>query len=167
MTENIKKTILIFSLFIGLLLTSSGFNRTSLNTSIGKDMPTIADEQINNALKQCENDGKYVLLSFWSTSDALSRQSVNDYTSWLKTNGNSKIDLLSVNFDKSERLFQEIVKRDGLNSDMQFNVSGNQAFKIKDEFHLDKGYGSILLDPSGKIIAHNPTREQLDDILFS
>lgn len=167
MAENIKKTILIFSLFIGLLLTSSGFNKTSLNTSIGKEMPSIADEQINNALKQCESDGKYVLLSFWSSSDALSRQNVNDYTSWLKANGNSKIDLLSVNFDKSERLFQEIVRRDGLNSEMQFNVSGNQAYKIKDEFHLDKGYGSILLDPSGKIIAHNPTREELENLTVS
>lgn len=167
MAENLKKTILIFSFFIGLLITSSGFNKTSLNTSIGKELPAIANEQINNVLKECENNGKYVLLSFWSTSDALSRQSVNDYTSWLKTNGNSKIDLLSVNFDKSERLFQEIVKRDGLDSEMQFNVSGNQAYKIKDEFHLNKGYGSILLDPTGKIIAHNPTREELNDILYS
>lgn len=166
MTENIKKTILIFSFFIGLLVTSAGYNKTSLNTTIGKTIPEIADENINNALRQCEQDGKYILLSFWSTSDGLSRQSVNDYTSWLKSNGNNKIDLLSVNFDKSERLFQEIVKRDGLFSDMQFNVSGNQAYKLKNEFHLDDGYGSLLLDPNGKIIAHNPTREQLEDIVL-
>lgn len=162
-----KNTILILSLFIGLLVTSSGFNKTSLNTSIGKNMPEIADAKINDALRQCEREGKYVLLSFWSTSDGLSRQSVNDYTSWLKTNGNDKIDLLSVNFDKSERLFEEIVKRDGLIDEMQFNVSGNQAYKIKDEFHLDDGFGSLLLDPSGKIISHNPTREELDEIMLS
>lgn len=167
MNGNLKKTILLCSFFVGLLITSAGYNRTSLNTNIGKPLPEITDAKINDALQQCERDGKYVLLSFWSTSDGQSRQSVNDYTSWLRNNGNGKIDLLSVNFDKSEGLFHEIVKRDGLISDMQFNVSGNTAYKIKDEFHLDNGYGSLLLDPSGKIIAHNPTREQLDDIILS
>lgn len=159
-----KKTIVILSLFIGLLITSSGFNKTSLNTSIGKELPAIADDEISKALEQCEHDGKYVLINFWSTADGGSRQSVNDYTAWLNTHGNGKIDLLSVNFDKSEKLFKEIVRRDGLNDEMQFNVSGNLAQQIKDEFHLDNGYGSLLIDPKGQIIYHNPTAEDLNRI---
>ena len=159
-----KKTILILSLFIGLLVTSSGFNKTSLNTSIGKELPEIACDEINKVLEQCERDGKYVLINFWSTTDGSSRQTVNDYTTWLKTHGNNKIDLLAVNFDKSERLFKEIVRRDGLNDEMQFNVSGNQARQIMDEFHLEKGYGSLLVSPSGQIVYHNPTREDLSRI---
>ena len=159
-----KKTIVILSLFIGLLITSSGFNKTSLNTSIGKELPSIANDEISKAIEQCENAGKYVLINFWSAADGGSRQSVNAYTSWLNANGNNKIDLLSVNFDKSEKLFKEIVKRDGLIEEMQFNVSGNLARKIKDEFHLDNGYGSLLIDPKGQIIYHNPTAEDLNRI---
>lgn len=159
-----KKTILIFSLFIGLLITSSGFNKTSLNTSVGKELPEISNNMISEALNQCERDGKYVLLNFWSSADGISRQSTNEYTSWLNKHGNGKIDLLSINFDKSERLFQEIVKRDSLNDEMQFNVSGNQAMQIKDDFHLDNGYGSLLIDPSGQIISHNPTPDFLRSI---
>ena len=161
-----KKTILILSLFIGLVITSSGFNKTSLNTSIGKEIPTIVDEEISNAIEQCERDGKYVLITFWSATDGESRKTTNDYTSWLNSTGIKKVDLLSVNFDKSERLFQEIVKRDGLNEDMQFNVSGNLAKKIKDDFHLDHGYGTLLIDPSGQIVAHNPSIDEVSRIVL-
>ena len=162
-----KKTILILSLFIGLLITSSGFNKTSLNTSIGKDLPEIANDEISKVIEQCERDGKYVLINFWATTDGNSRQSVNDYTAWLNAHGNGKIDLLSVNFDKSERLFKEIVKRDGLIDETQFNVSGNQARQIMNEFHLDNGYGSLLINPSGRIIYHNPSPEDLSKIAGS
>ncbi len=168
MTGNIKQTILICSLFIGLLITSSGFNRTSLNTSIGKQMPTLAVDEIDRIIEQCEKEGKYVLINFWSTSDGDSRKTANDYTTWIDEDDiNSKIDLLSVNFDKSEKLFHEIVRRDGLKEETQFNVSGNQASKIIDDFHLEQGYGSLLIDPSGQIVSHNPSRSELERIAGS
>lgn len=159
-----KKTILILALFIGLLITSSGFNKTSLNTSIGKLAPALAIDKIENVIDQSEQEGKYVLLSFWSTTDGASRMSVNNYNNWMSNRQPENVDFLSVNFDKSERLFHEIVKRDGLNSDQQFNVSGNQAKQIIRDYHLDKGYGSILISPEGKIVAHNPTNGDLAKI---
>lgn len=156
-----KKTILLVVLFIGLLITSSGFNKTTLNTTIGKIAPSLSYDVIDNAIKQSEDEGKYVLLSFWSTTDGASRLSTNDYSFWLNNHNDSNIELISVNFDKSEKLFREIVKRDGLNDEQQYNVSGNLAQHIKDEFHLDNGYGSLLIDPSGTIVAHNPSTEEL------
>lgn len=162
MTVNIRQTILIAVLFFGLLLTSSAFNRTSPNTNIGKTIPEIANEDISLALKQCESEGKYILVNFWSASDGLSRQSANVYTSWVARHGDDRVDLLSVNFDKSEALFREVVRHDGLNEKMQFNVSGYQARRIMDEFHLHDGYGTLLIAPDGEIIAHNPTTRQLE-----
>lgn len=156
-----KKTILIAALFIGLLITSSGFNKTSLNTSIGKMAPALSSVEIDDAIKKSEDEGKYVLLSFWSASDGASRLTTNDYDSWLSKNDSGNIELLAVNFDKSEKLFKEIVKRDGLDDSRQFNVSGNLARHIKDEYHLDDGYGSILIDPDGMIVAHNPSTNEL------
>lgn len=160
-----KKTILIFSLFIGLLITSSGFNRTSLNTSIGKQLPSIANEKISDALARSESEGKYVLLNFWSAADGNSRRSAKDYTNWMLNNSEAAVDVLSVNFDKSEGLFREIVKRDGLVNDKQFNVSGYQAQQIIDNFHLNDGYGSLLVSPEGEIVAHNPTLSDLDHLI--
>lgn len=156
-----KKTILLLALFIGLFVTSSGFNSTSLNTAIGKDAPEIDCYDISQAIKQCEDQGRYVLLSFWSSTDGPSRMSVNNYDSWLENNRDAKVDLLAVNFDKSSNLFREIVKRDGLDGDYQYNVAGETAKQIIHDYHLDNGYGSLLIDPQGKIIAHNPTIETL------
>ena len=152
-----KKTILLLALFLGLLVTSTGFNSTSLNTAIGKDAPQIDCYEISQAIKQCEDQGRYVLLSFWSSTDGPSRLSVNTYDTWLENNRGAKVDLLAVNFDKSSNLFHEIVKRDGLDKDYQYNVAGETARQIIHDYHLDSGYGSLLIDPQGKIIAHNPT----------
>lgn len=156
-----KKTILIFALFLGLLITSSGFNSTSLNTSIGKPLPDINNEDIDNALAKSQSEGKYVVVNFWSASDGSSRRVVNDYSHWLSQNSEAPVELLSINFDKSERLFNEIVRRDGIARETQHNVSGYQAQEIIRNFHLEDGYGSLLVDPNGEIIAHNPTTSQL------
>jgi len=159
-----KKTILIFAFFMGLLITSSEFNKTNLNTSIGKPTPTMALEEIEQVIYENEQNGKYILLSFWSTTDGASRLAVNNYNNWINNNKPSNLCFLSVNFDKSEKLFQEIVKRDGLDEKLQFNVSGIQAKKIIKDYNLNEGYGSILIDPEGIIVAHNPSDVLLDKI---
>lgn len=156
-----KKTILIFALFVGLLITSSGFNRQSLNTAIGKDAPEISNFDISETIKQCEDAGRYVLLSFWSSADGASRLSVNNYDAWLNHNRDANIDLLAVNFDKSSTLFNEIVRRDSLDNSYQFNVGGEVARQIRNDYHLDDGYGSLLINPQGMIVAHNPSTDVL------
>lgn len=159
-----KKTVLLFALFIGLLITSSGFNRTSLNTSIGKSAPDLALDKIEQVIKQNEDSDKYVLLAFWSASDGASRAAVNNYNSWINNNRPANIDFVSVNFDKSESLFHAIVKQDSLDPSKQFNVSGNIARQIINDYHLDDGYGSLLIDPEGVIVAHNPTDSRLKEV---
>ena len=160
-----KKTILIITLFVGLLISSSGFNSHIFSTTPGALAPTVADKEINHIISQSESEGHYILLTFWSTSDGASRKNVNDYTAWIHSNNSSKIEMLSVNFDKSENLFREIVKRDGLDSQKQFNVKGSIARQITDEFNLNKGLGSVLISPEGKIVCANPTIEQLNAII--
>ncbi len=160
-----KKTILIFTLFVGLLITSSGFNSHIFSTNPGAIAPTVADKEISDLINQSENEGHYVLLTFWSTSDGVSRKSVNDYTAWLHANDNANVEMLSVNFDKSESLFREIVKRDGLDSEKNFNVKGVAARQIAEEFNLDKGFGAVLIAPNGRVVCVNPTLEQLNGVI--
>lgn len=160
-----KKTIFIIALFLGLLITSSGFNRTSLNTAIGKEAPAVADYAIAQAIKNGEQQGNYVLLSFWSSVDGQSRQKIHDYDNWLSNNDRAKLEVVAVNFDNSKGLFSEIIRRDGLTTSSQFNVEGDIARQIIHDYHLGDGYGSILISPEGEIVAHNPTLEQLDKIV--
>lgn len=159
-----KRTLLIFLLFIGLLITSSGFNQEGKNIAVGSLLPDIADNEISDLIRTYEKEGEYVLINFWSSTDGNSRLSTNTYTSWLKRNDNSKINMISINFDKSDKLFRQIVKFDDMNTGLQFNVSGHKADKIQSDFNLKNGYGSILVDPEGRIVSHNPTIDYLNHI---
>lgn len=160
-----KKTILIFTLFVGLLISSSGFNEYIFSTTPGSFAPIVPDTEINDIISQSENNGQYVLLTFWTSTDGEARKSINDYSAWIHDKSTDRLDLLSINFDKSENLFREIVKRDGIGCYQHFNVSGTTARHITDTFNLSKGYGSILIAPDGRVVCVNPTRDQLNEVL--
>ena len=110
--------------------------------------------------------GKYVLVNFWAADDAASRLQTMEYSRFLS--GRTEDDqfcLLSVNFDRSERLFREIVRRDNLMAETQFHVQGDDAAEIIDAYRLDKGYRSFLIDPDGMIVATNPDTRTLASIM--
>lgn len=160
-----KQTFLIAALFIGLLIISASFNKTERNTAIGKDAPEIAINTDRDSIDLNSLKGKYVLLSFWASDDARSRAAVNDYTAWCNTNKKTNLSFVGINFDDSKTLFNEIVKLDRLNAPQQYNVTGNTAKELEMKYHLDDGYGSLLIDPEGVIIAHNPTDAQLGQLI--
>ena len=62
---------------------------------------------------------------------------------------------------RSAGLFNQIVTRDNLDSDAQFNVQGKQAERIIADYDLDNGYGSYLIGPDGHIAAINPSISNL------
>ena len=74
---------------------------------------------------------------------------------------NDRMSHIAINFDKSKGLFNEIVKRDNLDAAAQFNVQGEVASTIKRDFHLENGFETVLIDPSGVIIAKNPSIESI------
>jgi len=164
----IKKTLFIIAVFIGLLFCAVGFTDSQFRTAVGQKAPALILQEMEGyapgtSLK--DNLGKYVMLNFWKATDAPSRKAVNEYTAWLRSHPGNQLKLLSVNLDDTSQLFDEIVRRDSLIKSTQYHVSGDAARAIKDTYGLDKGLGSLLIAPDGKIISHNPTIEDLDEIL--
>ncbi len=160
-----KKTFLIAALFLGLLIVSAAFNKTERNTEIGKDAPEITISTAGDTIDLNSLKGKYVLISFWASDDACSRAAANNYTAWTNRHKNTNLSYVGINFDDSKTLFNEIVRLDGLNPVQQHNVSGDDAKDLEMKYHLDDGYGSLLIDPEGKIIAHNPTDTELGQLV--
>lgn len=156
-----KKTILIAALFIGLLITSSGFNKSELATNIGHEAPSLGDSGIDDVISANRRNDRYTLLTFWSVLDANSRNNINKYTAWHHKHEDSKLSVMGVNLDDSENLFNEIVRLDGLDRADQFQIGGNDARRVRYDYSIEDGYGSVLIDPSGLIVAHNPTPEDL------
>lgn len=159
-----KKTILTAIVFIGVLLVAVGYSDSRYRTSIGHIAPDILIPAADSAYTLDRMRGDYVLLNFWSSTDAPSRRATNDYTAFLRHHPESDIKLVSINFDHSRALFNEFVRRDSLMSATQFFAAGDTARAIADTYGLDRGLGTVLINPQGKIIAHNPSWDYLEDI---
>lgn len=159
-----KKTILLIIVLTVMLVISVGYSDSRHRTAIGEPAPPLVLSRPDTTLVLRDAPGKYVLLNFWSSTDALSRQLINRYTAWLRANPDADLDLVSVNFDSSPRMFGEIVRRDGLMPATQFHVAGDTARVVASAYGLRNAYGSLLIGPDGKIVAHNPDEVTLTQI---
>lgn len=165
-----KKTMkLMMSLFV-VLVFSSAFTGSGIAPVRGSIAPAVKLNDKNNVLAPAQHQGKYLLLNFWSAADGKSRLKANELNTAVKelngSDGNDpKVSLVSVNFDRSEKLFREIVKRDNLDAQSQFYATGKEADKLRRAYNLHKGLSSFLIGPDGRILAVNPDKKDLTKIL--
>lgn len=150
--------------FVLLLIFTSAYRSDVFQAKKGSLAPEFSiSNNINNVTLR-DMKGKFVLLSFWSSADADSRISNIQYDAYVhKTN--SKLALISVNFDRNEKIYREIVRRDKLQENSQFFDQGGKESKLYKTYHLDQGYKSYLINPAGEIIAENPSTSQLANLL--
>lgn len=150
-----------------LLLFSSAFKGSGIAPSVGSFAPRFEIRNEEASVSLDDYRGKYVVLSFWAAADARSRLRCNELTTAVDAVNSrndiadDRICLVAVNFDRSRKLFQEIVRRDNLDNDTQFYVDGSSADRLRRDYDLDNGYNSFLISPQGKIIAVNPTSDYL------
>lgn len=161
----------IIVIFAALLGFGSASTSNAVDGKVGSLAPMFKVERADTTVALDDMKGKWVLLNFWSSSDAGSRIACKEYTE-LEQNlasGNSgeRFHLLSVNIDRSERLFREIVRRDGLSAKSQFYIENGHADKLVRDYHLESGLNSYLIDPSGRIVAKNPTAHQLIELAIN
>ncbi len=155
---------------IVVLIFSTAFIGSGIAPARGSIAPALKLNDKENIIAPESFKGKYVLLNFWSAADGKSRLKTNELNAAVKElnkndNNKGKISLVSVNFDRSEKLFHEIVKRDNLDAQSQFYATGKDAENLRRAYNLQKGLNSFLINPKGKIIAVNPSRNDLSRIL--
>jgi len=159
-----KKAMIIIATFAVLLvLITAGTNR-AVDGMKGYRAPMFRIENNDSTVALDQLKGQWVLLQFWKSSDASSRIAVKQYTdmeSKLDSLTTERFQHLAVNMDRNERLFNEVVRRDGLSAESQFHASGSRAEKLIADYHLKSGMHAYLIDPSGKIVAKNPSEEEM------
>ena len=164
MTHTIKQTMLLGALLLGLIVASAGVGTQSADTAIGKKAPVVQLDRVQSAINADELKGKYVLITFWNSSDAASREACNRYNAWFNAHRPADARFVGINFDDSPEMFREIVRRDSLTGTDQYHDSRPEAEAIYRTYHLEKGYGSLLVSPQGRIVSHNPDLLQLQQI---
>ena len=158
--------IVIFAVLLGL---GSAATNTAVDGKNGYRAPMFRVERNDSVIALDDMKGKWVLLQFWTSSDPASRIACRDYSDFeecqASDNFQERFRLLSVNLDRSENLFREIIRRDNLKAGAQYHVNKDEAVKITEAYHLDNGFKSFLIDPEGRIIATNPTSVTLTQVL--
>lgn len=162
-----KQIVTIAMLFTVLLVTMSAHTERTHDASEGYNAPALTVSSNDTTMSLADLKGQYVMLTFWDSTDPASRIAVNRYSAIARTKANSRtLSLLAINFDRSERLFREIVRHDNLEDAFNVNVAaGETRQKLAADWDLKSGLKSFLIDPQGKIIAVNPSREQIIDII--
>lgn len=168
------RTLKITALFAVITLTLAAHTTRMVDAAPGQIAPdfelsTSADSTDDSTPRSffiSDLKGEYVLVNFWSTTNAASRVAAGTYDQLMKDNDfGGRLNLLNLNFDGNAALFDAIVRQDGLDTTMQYHLAGEAAQEIAETYHLDQGYRAILIDPNGKIVAVNPTPADIATIV--
>ena len=161
-----KKTMYFIAFFAVLIISVSAHTGRVSEAAKGYNAPLFElTTDSDSTFSLADMKGRYVLLTLWNSENPGSRIDVNRYQAFARNADKERFCLLSVNFDRSERLFREIVRMDNLSAESQFNVQGAKAREIAQSYNLSAGYNAYLIDPVGKIVAVNPSDSMLASII--
>jgi hypothetical protein len=152
----------LFFVSAALIMMGSGTKEVKLTegTKPGSLAPEI---QLQGCSLRCN---EYVLLQFWAAYDPGSRVKNILMHNEATRLGLSNLKLVSISFDKSKSVFEETIKADHLITGTQVNDDSGEKSKTFKTYRLDKGFGNVLIDPHGVIVAKNIEADELKTILL-
>lgn len=144
-----------------IVFTSVGSTKV-VDSKVGHEAPQLELDCKAGKMSLQSHRGGYVLLTFWSSGDASSRVKNLQYDRLAdKKEG---VVHLSVNFDRTESLFEEICKMDNLTQGTQFYCNDEQRMRLMELWRQENGYSTFLINPEGVIVAVNPEMSELQQI---
>ena len=163
MIKNVKWIFVV--LIISSLISFSfvGKNKTTEGLTIGDKAPTftICGEKQLIDLKDLR--GKYVLLSFWASYDALSRMQNATLNHAVAQADN--VEMVSVSFDEYKSIFNETIKKDQISTSNCFVELAGVSSDLYQTYRLKRGFKNFLLDENGVIVAKDVTVSELSSYL--
>ena len=143
-----RRTFTAIATIAILLVFTSSYNSYDVSVDINSFAPNFEISKLGNHFKLSETRGNYVIVNFWTSDYAEARIGKN-------------LSFISVNFDDSDNMFKELVRTDGLSEVSQFYEKDGMESEVYKRYRLKSGMNSYLLDKDGKILAINPTQQQL------
>jgi hypothetical protein len=158
-----NKTLLTIAISGLLLLLTSAYYTAPADSRIGFKAPSLVLDNNNGLSPLQQHRGENVLVTFWTSVDVQSRLDNMHYDRLSRQDGASYVHV-SVNLDRSESVFNNIVVLDNLDRSAQFTATVDAQEGIIKGWRLDEGYHSFLLDGQGKIIAVDPDEQTLSKL---
>lgn len=160
----------------------------------GEEAPAVVVKRNGESQALDAMRGKWIVLSFWASTDPVSRFTQNKIAAIINSsnrnnhdsNGNdaeiefktpagvyslgkqTKVEVVSVNFDRSEPLMNEIVSLDNLIESSQSRVESKAEIKrLCEAFQMNNGLRSFIISPDGKLVMADPDEKTLMTLLAS
>lgn len=146
--------VLMFTSASGNVASDSRLGSKAANFTIGNDSSVVTLSQFR---------GTCVLLSFWSSADAVARLDNMRYSKLAQSN--DKLELLAVNFDRSRALFDEVVLSDSLDTSSQYYCELQDRKQFDQRWGTAEQFNTYLIDSRGVVVAVNPSENELKAVL--
>ena len=150
------------TLAVVMLFTSASSNNERSGI-VGTSAADFTVGNYNGVVSLSQFRGKYVLLSLWSSTDVVSR--LDNIRCDRFAAASQSVELLSVNFDRSKALFNELVAADGLDATTQYYCERRDRATFEKKWGTGQQYNSYLIGPSGAVVAVNPTNQEISRLV--
>ena len=137
----------------------------SHSLELGKEAPSVTLSSGSKLSDDSNVKGKYVVINFWSYTDPESRlnnKRLADYTSTLPS---SKIKLVSICTDSDTSLINEIMKADGISSELTSLSAKDVTPDVIEDYQIKTGNRSFLIDPFGNLVSVSPSHAEIAGII--
>lgn len=158
-----KKQLFLIVILAFIFIFTSARYETPADSRIGYAAPGFSVENDESRVELQKLRGNYVLVSFWSSTDAQSRIATIAYDRIARNH--EEMEFVAVNYDPSAAVYNEIVKIDNLAAESQFHDAEGSASSIFKAYHLGEGFCAMLISPEGKIVAVNPSAEMIENFI--
>jgi thiol-disulfide isomerase/thioredoxin len=153
----------IFIVFIGLLLLQSS---SFAQPRVGEVSPDIALPDASGAVTKLSSlKGKVVLIDFWASWCGPCRVSNRSIQPVYKKFNDKGFEIFSVSLDNNKSMWQQAVKQDKMQWAQVIDIraiTGNQLMQV---WNLNYIPFTCLVDRNGTIVAHNPSKKELEKLL--
>ncbi|MDR3194966.1 MAG: thioredoxin family protein [Tannerella sp.] len=158
-----KKSCILFGL-IAMILVSSSVGEEKASFAEGHrpgDMaPKIKPEGSREAVDFANQTGRYTLVNFWATYDAVSRIRNMQLGRKAGELDSTRLLLCSVSLDEKAVIFAETLKTDGLDTSGQW-FAGKERSTLIRKYRLKNRFTNFLVDDRGVIVATGLSVQQL------
>ena len=125
---------------------------------------SLLDEKGKRVTRSVNFKDKYLLMHFWASWDEPSMKNMAVLRQIKRANKkNKKFNMLGISLDIDKKAWKEAIKQDTLTWKQVCDFDGWNADIMK-QYAITNLPTSILVNPSGKIVALNPTEEEIKQI---
>lgn len=151
------KSIISFAAITLFILFATSGGKNPAESKVGNLAPNMALVNSDTAMTLQQLRGRYVVITFWNSSQPQTRIA-NMRHDRLAQSG--QFTHVAINTDRSERVFDELCRIDGLDTSLEFHIDARQPLLREwkqDDEHLD----TFVISPDGTILSVNPVDETL------